>query len=162
MPDDKSVSAYKQMLERVKQFASQTRTQLIDNIEKAKEKAVELEELSVHEAEQIGEYLRRDMQDAAVYLVETGEELKDWFQFDVKLIEQRLFDMFLEVADQTKLEYLQLEKLAKWDTEYKTGEIIGVGTLQCKNCRHDIHFHDTGHIPPCPKCSHTHFKRIPD
>jgi NADH pyrophosphatase NudC (nudix superfamily) len=43
--------------------------------------------------------------------------------------------------------------------EYHTGEITGIGTLFCDNCGHSLHFSKTGHIPPCPHCSHTRFHR---
>ncbi|MDH5595020.1 MAG: zinc ribbon-containing protein, partial [Gammaproteobacteria bacterium] len=44
--------------------------------------------------------------------------------------------------------------------EWHTGEVVGVGTLRCKACGELLHFHATGHIPPCPKCQKTVFNRV--
>ncbi len=159
---EKLVNAYNRMLERVKKYASEKGARLMEGIDKAKEKAVELEELTIHEAEEIGDYLRRDVHDAGNYLAETGDDLKAWLRFDVQLIEDRYLDMFLAVADQTKLELLKLEKKAQWDTEYRTGQVTGIGSLQCLKCQHVLHFHKTESIPECEKCQHTHFKRVSD
>ena len=52
------------------------------NIEHAREKAIEVGELTREEAEKIGAYLERDMKDAAEFLSETGEEFSTWFRFD--------------------------------------------------------------------------------
>ncbi|MCK5669240.1 MAG: hypothetical protein KAI15_09155, partial [Gammaproteobacteria bacterium] len=41
-----------------------------------------------------------------------------------------------------------------------TGEIAGFGTLVCDECGEKLHFHKSGHIPPCPKCHKTSFHRI--
>jgi len=34
------------------------------------------------------------------------------------------------------------------------------GTFECLNCGERVHLHKAGHIPPCPKCHHTEFKRV--
>ncbi|PCI18096.1 MAG: hypothetical protein COB62_07115, partial [Piscirickettsiaceae bacterium] len=33
------------------------------------------------------------------------------------------------------------------------------GTLECIACKQTLNFKKTGHIPPCPKCHKTEFKR---
>lgn len=157
-------SAYDRMLDNVRsawqQASKETRPKLDVLIATAREKISELEELTVEEAEKIGEYLKRDLQDAADYLVsDEARELADWFKFDVQLIEDELLELFTSVADQTKLELMALQQQAAHAGEYHTGEITGIGTLACNNCGEQLHFHATGHIPPCPKCHQTVFKR---
>ena len=159
---EKWVNAYNHMLERVKKYAVDKGSRLMEGIDKAKEKAVELEELTMHEADEIGEFLRRDLHDAGTYLADTGQEFKQWLRFDMQLIEDRYLDMFLAVADQTKLELLKLEKKAQWDVDYLSGEVTGFGTLECLNCQQRLHFHRTSTIPKCDKCQHTRFQRIRD
>ncbi|MEJ2554264.1 MAG: zinc ribbon-containing protein, partial [Gammaproteobacteria bacterium] len=124
-----------------------------------KEKAVELGELSREEAERIGDYLRRDLEDAGEYLADTGSELSSWLHFDVELVEDRLWEAFTAAADQTKLAYLELAQRAQRASEFHTGEVTTVGTLRCSSCGELLHFHGTGHIPPCPKCHSTRFTR---
>ncbi len=160
---EKRVHGYNKMMQRVTELlekTGQTTVPLLkSSIDKAKDTAVELGELTRDEAELIGAYLRRDLEDAGDYLAETGDELKHWFHFDMALIEDRLLDMFSSAADQTKLALLQLAQRAQRAAEYHSGEITTVGTLQCVQCGELLHFHHTGHIPPCPKCHHGVFTR---
>ncbi len=157
---EKMVAAYETMLERVNQFTGKAGPVLGNAIDHARETAVELGELSREEADKIATYIERDMKDAAEFLVETRQDFKDWFQFDVQLIEAKLFDMFASVADQTSIELRELAERAKRVSRYKTGEIIGPGTLQCTACGEQLHFEKAGHIPPCPKCHGTEYKRV--
>jgi len=160
---DKRIHAYDLMLERVKAFLAETGKETQPYLQRAtdyaKEKAVELGELTREEAEDIAEYLRRDVHDAATYLGEHGDELKDWLRLDLLLIENELLDMFSQVVDKTRLELHQLaiqSEVQGWHT----GQITGIGTLECTQCGEHLHFHKTGRIPPCPKCAGTEFTRI--
>ena len=161
----KLVHGYNQMMERVKDALKEseknTLTALRYNIDLAKEKAVELGELSREEAARIGDYLRRDLEDAGEYLADSGSELSSWLQFDVELVEDRLWEVFTAAADQTKLAYLELAQRAQRASEFHTGELTTVGSLYCSACGELLHFHGTSHIPPCPKCHNTHFLRKP-
>lgn len=162
--NEQHLNAYNRMMERVKaayeEAAEEARPVLAHLIDDAKKKAVELGELTQEEAERIGTYLKRDLEDAADYLTSPEvKELVDWFKFDISLIEDRLLEMFTSVADQTKLELMQLEERARTANDYHTGEITGIGTLVCKACGEHLHFHASGHIPPCAKCHGTVFVR---
>ncbi len=162
--NEKLVHAYNIMMERVKhaieEAGEEARPKVSELVARAQKKAIELGELSGEEAIKIGDYLKRDLDAAADYLAgPDAQELVDWLKFDIELIEDRLLEMFLSVADQTKVELLALEERAAHADEYHTGEITGPGTLVCTACNEQLHFHQTGHIPPCPKCHATAYKR---
>jgi len=133
-------------------------------VDAAKEKAFELGELSREEAEKIGEYLKRDIQDAAGYLSQEGKQFGDWLKFDIELVEDRLADAFqntLEHAtNSTSLELQQLAEAAASENLWYTGEVTGPGTLVCDNCGHELNFYHIQDVPGCPKCDGTIFKRI--
>lgn len=160
--DDKLTRIYDRMMERVKQaweqdIGSKTLGQLIDG---AKEKAVALGEVTQQEAERIGQFLRRDLEDAANFMhSEKTREFVDWLRFDIERVEGRILELFQSVADKTKLELIRLQERARHASDYNTGEITGIGTLQCSNCGQTMHFHKTTRIPPCPKCHGTSFTR---
>ncbi|NQZ54862.1 MAG: zinc ribbon-containing protein, partial [Piscirickettsiaceae bacterium] len=126
---------------------------------KAKRQAIELKEITKEEAEKIGDYLRRDLHDAAEHLESSGKEISSWFSFDLKLVEDRILDIFVKVADKTRLELAQLAEQAKRAQQYHTGEITSIGTLACQECDTLLHFKKTSRIPPCPKCHKTIFVR---
>ena len=159
----KLVAAYDKMMGRIEQLIDTAEQQALPvlqkNIDRAKQQAIELKEISQEEAEKLGNYLRRDLHDAAEHLEQTGKELSTWFNFDLKLIEERVLEVFAKVADKTRLELAQLAEQAKRATEYHTGEITSIGTLSCQSCGTVMNFKKTSRIPPCPKCHKTLFTR---
>jgi len=161
---DKLVSAYDRMMERfratLEHAEKSTLPAVREQIRAAGEKAVELGELSREEALRISDYLQRDVEDAGRFLAESGADLAGWLRFDIGLIEQRLLQMFASAADRTKLALLQIEEQARLASEYHTGEVTGIGTLQCAECGKLMHFHRTSRIPPCPQCHATTFNRV--
>ncbi len=165
--DEKLIHGYNQMLERAKEFLDKTveeeAPKLRQAIEHARDKAVELGELTREEAEKVADYLHRDIEDAASYLSsDEVQELKEWLRFDIRLIEDRLADMFLSVADKATVEFLKFREQLQSTVRYHTSEITGPGTLECISCGERLHFHKTSRIPPCPKCHYTVFKRVAD
>lgn len=161
--EQKLIAAYDKMMERVEHLLDAAEQQALPvlqkNIDKAKQQAIELKEITKEEAEKIGDYLRRDLHDAAEHLETSGKEFSSWFSFDLKLIEDRVLDIFVKVADKTRLELAQLAEQAKRAQEYHTGEITSIGTLACQECETLLHFKKTSRIPPCPKCHKTVFVR---
>jgi len=161
--EQKLIAAYDKMMAHVDHLIDSAEHKALpvlqNNIDKAKQQAIELKEISVEEAEKLGGYLRRDLHDAAEYLEQSGKELSTWLQFDLALIEERLLAVFSKVADRTRLELSQLAAQAKRAQEYHTGEITSIGTLACQDCGCLMHFKKTSRIPPCPKCHKTTFIR---
>lgn len=126
----------------------------------AKDKVKELKKISEDDADKVADWVKRDMTDAAHYLAETGNELKDWFGFETTLVENELLDMFIKAADQTTVKLLQLKEESKLNISYHTGEVIGPATLKCDKCDETLQFRRAGKIPPCPKCHETSFHRV--
>ena len=123
------------------------------------QKLSELGELTEEEAEKISEYLKRDLKEAANYMVETGAEFKKWIGIETDIIEEYLYDHFKDAADQTTIELKHLKEVGE-NAEYHTGELTGPGVLICDACGEELHFAKAGHIPPCAKCHATKFHRL--
>lgn len=159
-PIDALGAAYERLLERSIEDANTLEKELGPHlrtwIEKARDKTVELGELSLEEAERVSHYLQRDLTDAGRYMARFSDELKGWWGFESSLIESGLMQRFLAAADRTTLE---LRELGDTAGEYHTGEVTGPGTLVCRACGNNIAFHKPGRIPPCPKCHGTRFTR---
>jgi polyhydroxyalkanoate synthesis regulator phasin len=162
-PFDKLTESYDRILQDVHEALENARDSALpglkEYIDNAREKLVELGELSREEADKVAEYVERDIKDAANYLLETGEQLSAWWRFDMEQIENRMLEMFTSVADQTRLELAKLAERASTSSLYHTGEITGPGTLVCTGCGKEIHFNKTGRIPPCTGCKGTEFQR---
>lgn len=160
---------YSKMMERVKtrleelEQAEQTAfPRLSASIEHAVEKAVELEEMTREEARLIGDYLKRDMEDAGHYLTTTGQDLRAWLRFDLELLEERLLEFFQRGVDQSRLELSAFERppVEMEADVYRSGEVTGPGTLQCKVCNEQAIFYAPTLITPCRHCGGTLFIRV--
>ena len=161
--EDRLIAAYDRMLDHIhnniEKWEDSAKPLLHTLVEKAKHTSSELGELSREEAEQIGGYLKRDIQDAAHHLADTKADLRAWFRFDLERIEDGLRNAFSNIADKTSLDMAKFQHDLDDSLRYHTGEISGPGTLHCVSCNQPLHFHGTGHIPPCPNCKHTVFQR---
>ena len=157
---------YQRMLERVRSAIDtaekDTWPHLHEQIAEAKEKAVELGELTREEAEKLGDYLKRDLTDAAEFMTRTGKELRDWLSFDLDVIEDRLMNMFALMVDHTREELQRLAEQARESEYLHTGEITAMGALRCTECGKEMSIHTPGNIPPCPACQGTRFSRVAD
>jgi predicted Zn-ribbon and HTH transcriptional regulator len=158
------LEAYERMLHRVRNWLERAKGQPLKDhfkhaLEAAREKALELNELTKEEVDRVVSYVARDIHDAAEYLEKNKEELGSWLRFDMELVENRLLDAFAKAADPTTLDHVKLFQELERLAEYHTGEIVGLGTLRCRDCGKLLHFKRPGHIPPCPKCHATVFER---
>ena len=161
--DNSLVDAYNQMMARIKDAIESAESTAVPTLQKAidmaKKEAIHLGEITLEEAEEIGNYIKRDINDAAEYLMETSHEFSEWLMLDIDIIEQKVLELFLSVADKTRLELEQFSHPKCEINEYRTGEITGPGSLVCEACGQMVHFNTTSHIPPCPKCHKQVFHR---
>lgn len=159
---DRMMERMQARLEELEQAEKDALPKLHHSIEHAAEKAVELGELTREEAQLISGYLKRDLIDAGKYLLQTGNNLKQWLRLDLELIEDKILDLLRKATDQTQIEMLAFQQAIESAAHYHTGQITGVGTLRCDTCGKQLHFHATSHIPPCPGCHGTVFSRQVD
>lgn len=160
---DKLVDAYERMLkqthEAIEKAQQESAPLFREIVDKTRERMVELGELTREEAEKVSDYVKRDIEDAAKYIADTGQDIRDWWRFDLELMEKRMLDMFKLVADQTSLQLAQWAETARQMSLYQAGEITGPGTLVCDQCGAETHFVKAGRIPPCADCGSTRFHR---
>ncbi|MGQ9659496.1 MAG: zinc ribbon-containing protein [Thermochromatium sp.] len=159
---DRLVDAYERMLKQTHEAIEKAQESVPlfrEILAKVRERMIELGELTREEAERVSDYIRRDIEEAASYIADTGRDLRDWWRFDLELMERRLFDMFKLVADQTSLQLAQWTETARQMSLYQAGEITGPGTLICDQCGAEIHFVKASRIPPCADCGGLRFRR---
>ncbi|MBI5041954.1 MAG: zinc ribbon-containing protein [Gammaproteobacteria bacterium] len=162
-PAERLAAAYNRMMERLQELMEDAEDKgiptLEEGIKQAGNKAVELGELTRDEAEKIGGWIKRDMEEASLYMASGGREFAAWLKFDIEQVEKRVLDVLLSVADRTKLELEAFERSMAAHNTYKSGEITGAGVLECMTCGEAMHFYATATIPACAKCQGTKFKR---
>jgi len=159
------ITAYNQMMEAMRNAFEQ-----VDNsdislqkaLDMARHEVVRLGEVSAEEAFEIGEYIKRDINDAAEYMMESSAEFYDWLLLDIEVIERKVIDLFLSVADHTRVELEQFKHTAPVTEQipvYKSGEITGPGTLICESCGKVKAFLSSDEITACEQCGHKRFIR---
>ena len=160
---EKLIHAYNQILETTKEFLDTTEKEakpaILDAIDKSKEKLAELTELTAEDIEKVSDFVVRDLHDAAEYIAVGERELGDWLRLDALYLEDKFMEAFSNMVDHTQVALEEIRQNAQRATEWHTGEITGPGTLVCTECGEVLHFKKTGHIPPCPKCHKTIYKR---
>lgn len=160
----KLVSGYEKMLKRVKEAQSAWQAEhgesVKTHIATAKKKAVKLGELTEHEAEQIAQYISRDVADAAKFMSQVSEQFQDWLRLDFESVEEDLLDACQQVADKSVIEWQLLRQHLPIDVDtYQAEQITGIGVLQCAACGETVNFTVVSKISPCSKCHETVFKR---
>jgi hypothetical protein len=162
-PFDVLSKAYENLYERVAQgwheLTDKSGPKLLHLIDDAKHKAVELDELTEEDATKLGDWLKRDLDDAITHMAETDDKFSDWLGFEVTLLENMFLQKLLDTADKTTVELMQFKEQSLHPHVYHTGELAGPGTLKCENCGEKLHFYRVSKIPPCPKCHETTFVR---
>jgi len=159
------ISAYNTMMAEMRKAFEDSEAvdmSLQKSLEMAKNQAVHLGEVTGEEAYEIGEYIKRDINDAAEYMMESSAEFYDWLMLDIELIERKVMELFLSVADHTRIEleqFKQHNKTLEQIPVYKSGEITGPGTLICESCGKTNAFLSSDEISDCTTCGHDRFIR---
>ncbi len=161
MSDQKLPKAYAGLLKKVRQAKNEGIKIGEAYWEKLHQELIDIEHLNAEESKVVVEALQRDLQEAKHVLKDIGKAISDWLSFDTAVIEDKFEDWIALVADDTEVDWLLLGKQWNEMDTYHTGDLIGIGVLECTNCGQLLHFHAPGHVPPCPHCHGTEFKRQP-
>ena len=159
------ISAYNQMMQEMRdafEQADPSDMSLQKSLDFAREQAVHLGVVSVEEAHEIGEYIKRDINDAAEYMMDSSAEFHDWLMLDIEIIERKVIDLFLSVADHTRIELEQFKQTATSSEQipvYKSGEITGPSSLICESCGKTRQFFNSDEITDCTECGNNRFIR---
>lgn len=159
------ISAYNRMMSDMRNAFEQAEPNDISlqkALDLARQQATHLGDVTAEEAHEIGEYIKRDINDAAEFMMETSSEFYDWLMLDIEVIEHRVMELFLSVADHTRIELERFKQTATASAlvpVYQSGEITGPGTLVCEHCGQNKAFIQSDEISDCDKCGHNRFIR---
>jgi hypothetical protein len=156
------IEAYNQMMQSIRSAfdnADAAEMTLQKALDMARQQVIHLGEVSVEEAQEISEFVKRDINEAAEYMLETSSDFGDWLMLDIEVLERKIVDMFLSVADRTRVELETLKQYNREISLYYSGEITGPGMLKCTQCGKCVAFLTTGHIEACEQCGNGSFQR---
>lgn len=156
------VDGYNRMMERIKSTIDNATEDATPTLQKAMEQAInhanEQEELTRSEAEQIANTIKNDLNDAAEHLMETNSDFTEWLKMDLDALEQKILDLFLSVADHTRMEIKQFIGDVE-DSTYYSNDLACRGDYQCLHCQNVIHLARVSPLVACPVCKQTEFMR---
>lgn len=133
------------------------RESMAEALEKARAHLTSLGELSAEQGEELKQYLARDLDQTMVDFEQLGDQAKDWF--NPSRLGAGALSSLASVLQSGESTLHSLSSKAEESLTYKTGEVTSAGTLTCQTCHQKIHLKSTGHVPPCPKCSSTVFRK---
>ncbi len=126
-------------------------------LEKAHEQMTTLGEFTAEHGAELKNYMARDLEQTIADAQRLGEEAKE--RLNPGRLGAGALASLATVLESTGNALHSLSEKTKGKLTYKTGEITSAGTLTCQACGEAIHLKQTGHIPPCPKCSATLFHK---
>jgi hypothetical protein len=151
------VSLYENLAARTAELLEEGKKTLDEAIKKAGEEISSAGKFSRERAEKIGAYIRRDLTDLGKQAEKTRDNLKK--AVDPHRVAAGMQSILARILVSTAETLSDWAEKTEKQVEYKTGEITSPGTLTCKECGNAIHLSGTGHIPPCPKCHKTLFRK---
>ena len=103
--------------------------------------------------------LRKDIANAAHTMGPTWEKFSDKTA-DVFHVWRDRGGLFLASAAEAVRDWLKETRTRVENQVYETGEMAYSGTFECLACGERVSLTQPTHIPPCPKCMKTEFRRL--
>lgn len=151
---DTFVEKFREIFQESKEKTKETMEKAMD---KAREQLTQAGEFSSEQGKSFKEALWRDLKQASSQAKLFGEDAKEYLNPErIKTGALASLSALLHKAGNA-VNFL-IEKTDK-DLIFKTGELTSAGSLTCLNCQKKIQLKKTGHVPPCPGCKGTEFKK---
>ncbi len=79
----------------------------------------------------------------------------------VQTMKESVWNELAEITDRSKVEWMELPQDFKHKGHWQAGEWVGMGTLVCKNCHHQLEVTHPIKITDCTECGGNDFLREP-
>ncbi len=126
-------------------------------MDKASEQMTAMGEFSSEQGQVFRRYLTRDLDQTVADAQKLGEEARE--RMHPARLGAGALASLASVLEFTSQALHSLSDRTRQALTYKTGEMTTAGTLTCQACGQQVHLRQTGHVPPCPKCSGTAFSK---
>ncbi len=162
---EKTVTAYNRMVERVEKAIADLENSTWETVKREIDEAVtfeqELAELTREEVDLLGAYVRRDLESLTRFMSANRSEIAEWLKMDLALVEKRIKDSLMSIADKTLVEQVELDHKTHHDAgAYVKGEVASPGMLKCSDCGYMMCLTETTVIQACHDCGNGYFQRI--
>jgi isocitrate dehydrogenase len=127
------------------------------SIETAREQFAAAGEFSAEQGEAFRNYMRRDLAQTESEMRNLGEEAAE--RLNPARLGAGAFASMARLLQATGSALQNLSRQAESAMHFTTGEITSAGTLTCTNCGQKVQLKHSTHIPPCPSCHCTDFRK---
>lgn len=124
---------------------------------RAREQLAEAGEFTAEQGEVFQRYLRRDLEQTMGDMRELGEEARE--RLNPSRLGAGALSSLAGLLGAAGQALSSLSRRAEAALHFRTGEITSAGTLTCARCGKTLHLRKTAHVPPCPSCSGTEFRK---
>ncbi|MCF8197463.1 MAG: zinc ribbon-containing protein [Sulfuritalea sp.] len=126
-------------------------------MESAREQLAAAEEFSAEQGEAFKKFMRRDLDQTAEEMRILGQEAKD--RLNPSRLGAGALSSMAKLLEVTGTALQNLSRKAEDALHFNTGEITAAGTLTCTKCGQKVQLKHSAHIPPCPSCHGTQFRK---
>jgi isocitrate dehydrogenase len=114
-------------------------------------------EFTAEQGEAFKKYLERDLEQTAEDFRALGQEAEE--RLHPSRVGAGALSSLARLLHATGRTMVSLSQRAEETLAYQTGEITTAGTLTCSACGQTVQLKATGHVPPCPSCHGTRFRK---
>lgn len=132
-----------------------------DSIDKASQRLKDVGEYTAETINKVAESLKKDIAGAARNMGPKWEQFSDKTS-DLFVVWRDRGSTFLGRAASAVGDWLEQAGGRLRDETYDTGDMASKGTFSCVACDERITLQTAGHLPTCPNCNQTKFRRVPD
>lgn len=125
--------------------------------ETAREQFAAAGEFSVEQGEAFRSYMLRDLAQTEADMRNVGQEAAD--RLNPARLGAGALSSIARLLQATGSVLQSLSHKAEESLHFNTGEITAAGTLTCTKCGQKVQLKQSGHIPPCPSCHGTEFRK---
>jgi len=130
-----------------------------DTMQRARERLKGAGEYAADTVDKVGVAIEKDLINAAQRMGSKWEALSEK-SADLFVVWRDRSNVFLARAAHAIADWLEHARQRVMPLNYRSGEIAAPGAFECTACGERVELTTSAHLPPCPKCRKTEFRRI--
>ncbi|MFT6900841.1 MAG: hypothetical protein ACJAXS_001021 [Colwellia sp.] len=131
-------------------------TDIVEGVEHSKLYLKAAEELPEEKVKQFVNNLRFDLKE---FITQNKAQAKH--SLYLGLLNESFWQNMQSITDKSQVEWSELNDDFKHHGEYKSGDFIGFGLLECQNCKEKITYNHASDVADCFVCGSGSFIRLP-
>ncbi|MEO8303898.1 MAG: hypothetical protein ABI724_07245 [Betaproteobacteria bacterium] len=126
-------------------------------MDRAREQLAAAGEFTAEQGVAFKKFLERDLEQTTADMRSLGKEAEE--RLHPSRVGAGALSSLAKLLHATGSAVNSLSRKAEDALSYQTGELTTAGTLTCTACGQEVQLKATAHIPPCPKCHGTRYRK---